>query len=268
MIGRCLALSLLLFNSVLSADNSQRREPSLFLEYEREVARSIDTTQDEPNPFKRMMAPIASPKVPTPPLVKATIPSVSEKISTVDKSEIGTDSVPYLVINKTVEPVLAAPISCPTPVIAANVPNNEKKSKKSLLENIKSVKESVLARAKNFLGTPYGFGSKEAMRTDCSGFTQQVFSQFGVALPHSAAGQAEYGEHVAIADLQVGDLMFYRTYKDEPSHVAIYAGDGQIIHASYKNKRVQYDAMNKGYYKQRFMYAKRLALNHRDTSDE
>lgn len=55
--------------------------------------------------------------------------------------------------------------------------------------------------------------------------------------------------------------MFYQTYKNEPSHVAIYAGNGKIIHASFRNKQVQYDAIDKGYYKQRFMYAKRLALN-------
>ncbi|MCL4432243.1 MAG: C40 family peptidase [Epsilonproteobacteria bacterium] len=125
-----------------------------------------------------------------------------------------------------------------------------------------------MARAKQLLGTPYGFGNKEITQTDCSGFTQQVFSQFGVSLPHSAAGQAQYGKEVDSNDLQVGDLMFYRTYKDEPSHVGIYAGDGQIIHASYKNRRVQFDAINKGYYKQRFMYAKRLALNNYDASNE
>ena len=125
-----------------------------------------------------------------------------------------------------------------------------------------------MARAKELLGTPYGFGSKESIQTDCSGFTQQVYSQFGISLPHSAAEQAAYGKDVDSKDLQVGDLMFFQTYKSEPSHVAIYAGDGQIIHASYKNRRVQYDAIDKGYYKQRFMYAKRLTLNNRDSSNE
>jgi cell wall-associated NlpC family hydrolase len=102
------------------------------------------------------------------------------------------------------------------------------------------------SRAKDFLGTPYGFGDKEGERTDCSGFTQQVYRQFGVTLPRSAAEQAQMGENVQLDDLQIGDLLFYRTYKSDPSHVAIYAGNGQIIHASYTAKKVQYDSIEKG----------------------
>ena len=78
--------------------------------------------------------------------------------------------------------------------------------------------------------------------------------------------QSKYGSKVDLKDLQVGDLLFYRTYKREPSHVAIYAGNGQIIHASYRSKKVQYDDIDKGYYKQRFMYAKRVAFYELDLS--
>jgi cell wall-associated NlpC family hydrolase len=88
-----------------------------------------------------------------------------------------------------------------------------------------------------------------------------VYQQFGISLPHSAAEQALMGEPVDPNDLQVGDLLFYRTYKSDPSHVAIYAGDGQIIHASFNAHKVQYDSIDKGYYKQHFLYAKRLAFN-------
>ena len=119
----------------------------------------------------------------------------------------------------------------------------------------------VLAKAQEYLGTPYQFGNENAKRTDCSGFTQQVFGEFGVELPRSASEQSRYGKKIDVKDLQVGDLLFYRTYKKGPSHVAIYAGNGQIIHASYKAKRVQYDAFDKRYYKQRFLYAKRIVLN-------
>lgn len=263
MIKSCLALSLLLLNNVLLADTSQRREPSLFLEYEREVTRSIDPTQDEPNPFKRSITPKTL-------ITRALVISEPTKIiPPVEKPTIGNGALPFLVINKPVTPISEAPLSCPSPVIVKDlIAKTEDKPKKSLFENIRSAKDSVMARARELLGTPYGFGNKEASQTDCSGFTQQVFSQFGISLPRSAAEQAVYGKEVDSNDLQVGDLMFYRTYKNEPSHVAIYAGDGQIIHASYKNRRVQYDAIDKGYYKQRFMYAKRLALNNRDSSNE
>lgn len=119
----------------------------------------------------------------------------------------------------------------------------------------------VLAKANEYLGIPYQFGNENTNRTDCSGFTQQVFGEFGIVLPRSAKEQSRYGKKIDVKDLQVGDLLFYRTYKKGPSHVAIYAGDGKIIHASYKAKRVQYDAFDKRYYRQRFLYAKRIVLN-------
>jgi cell wall-associated NlpC family hydrolase len=266
MIKRCLALSLLLLNNSLQADVSQRREPSLFLEYEREVTRTIDPTQDEPNPFKRMMAPITPKASVSRPVVIAEPVKI---LPPVEKPDIGNDALPFIVINKPVTPPNIVPISCPDPIVLQDsIVKTEEKPKKSLFENLHSVKDRVMARAKELLGTPYGFGNKESSQTDCSGFTQQVYSQFGISLPHSAAEQAAYGKEVDSKDLQVGDLMFFQTYKNEPSHVAIYAGDGQIIHASYKNRRVQYDAIDKGYYKQRFMYAKRLALNNHDASNE
>jgi len=116
----------------------------------------------------------------------------------------------------------------------------------------------LLSKAEEFLGTPYRFGNKGENRTDCSGFTQQVFKEFGISLPRSATEQSRYGKKIELKDLKVGDLLFYRTYKKAPSHVGIYAGDGKIIHASYRNKKVQYDAIDKGYYKKRFLYAKRI----------
>lgn len=252
----------ILFTAHLCAD-TPRREASLFLEYEREVSLSADTVQDESSPFKKIVKTItpSKPNTPytvTPPAVASTTPKPLQK------PPIGHDDLPYLVINKPAASEPDVVNSCPNPIITINVIKSEEKSKKSLLANISSVKERVLAKAKEFLGTPYGFGNKESMKTDCSGFTQQVYKEFGVKLPHSAAEQAQYGTDVDSNDLQVGDLLFYQTYKNEPSHVAIYAGEGKIIHASYRNKRVQYDNIDKGYYKERFMYAKRLALNSQD----
>jgi len=270
MISRCtLIISFILISSHLFAD-SPKRETSLFLEYEREVSRSIDSTEDEVNPFKKIVKTITPVKPQTPYVVIP--PTVTASPVLPKKPPIGHDDLPYLVINKPVSPSIEVPKSCPDPVLSAvistNVPKIEEKPKKSLFANIASAKERVLARAKEFLGTPYGFGNKDSSQTDCSGFTQQVYKQFGVTLPRSAAEQARLGTDVDANDLQVGDLLFYQTYKSEPSHVAIYAGEGQIIHASYKNKRVQYDAIDKGYYKQRFMYAKRLALNTQDSANE
>jgi len=265
MISRYFLSALLLFNIHLFADTI-KRETSLFLEYEREVSRSVDTAQDEPNPFKKIVHTITPTKPQTPYVVIP--PTVASTPPLPKKPSIGNDDLPYLVINKPISPRIEVLNSCPDPTIATNTVKTEEKPRKSLFANLSSAKERVLAKAKEFLGTPYGFGNKDSVQTDCSGFTQQVYKQFGVTLPRSAAEQARLGTDVDANDLQVGDLLFYQTYKSEPSHVAIYAGEGQIIHASYRNKRVQYDAIDKGYYKQRFMYAKRLALNTQDSSNE
>lgn len=259
MVKSWVPISLFLLTLTANAE-SQRREPSLFLEYERELKRSGETLKTDETPFKKLMAPISSakPVASTPHPVAKTI-TIAEpvpiKALITEKESIGADTVPFLVVNK---PSPAGAL-CPdeTKPIAYDEP-------KSLFKNLKTAKERILVKAKEFLGTPYGFGNKENGRTDCSGFTQQVFQQFGVSLPRSAAEQAQLGETVDPSDLQVGDLLFYRTYKSDPSHVAIYAGEGQIIHASYAGRKVQYDSIEKGYYKQRFLYAKRLALNHHD----
>ncbi len=266
MTSRWLILSFLFPITVLFADSSVRREPSLFLEYERAVAKMGDANQNDTNPFKKILSPITPKPSEARPVSSVEIAKVQ---SSVAKPAIGADDLPYLVISKPVSASNTTPISCPDPEITKDsIAKTEDKSNKSLIENIHSIKDRIMARAKALLGTPYGYGDKSTSQTDCSGFTQQVFSQFGISLPHSAAEQATYGKEVDSNDLQVGDLMFYHTYKNEPSHVAIYAGDGQIIHASYANRRVQYDSINKGYYKQRFMYAKRLALNNNDNSNE
>ncbi len=149
-------------------------------------------------------------------------------------------------------------------------PNSKPKFKKPYVvaEKISEVKvgDKILTKAQEYLGKPYGFGNRNDFKTDCSGFTQEIFEHFGLSLPRSAALQSKHGTKVDIKDLQVGDLLFYRTYKKEPSHVAIYAGNGQIIHASFRSKKVQFDSIDKKYYKQRFMYAKRLALIEQDSA--
>lgn len=258
---RCALILLSLLHCTVQADNG-RKEPSLFLEYEREASRQ--DTSIESNTFKKMMAPIASVKssAPLPTSAKSATPP-APIIAKVESKAIGEDTHPYIVINKPLNVETSG--SC-----AADTKNAQAKNDTppSVIVHLKNTKERILTKAKEFLGTPYGFGNKNKDLTDCSGFTQQVFNQLGVKLPRSAAEQAQYGEKISLEDIQIGDLLFYRTYKDEPSHVGIYAGNGQIIHASFKSRQVQFDSIEKGYYKQRFMYAKRLALNENKDNED
>lgn len=83
--------------------------------------------------------------------------------------------------------------------------------------------------ALEFVGNPYEWGGDSLTEgCDCSGFTMRVYEQFGVALPHSSKGQKEMGEEVVgLENALPGDLLFY----EEPAHVAIYVGEGKVVHA-------------------------------------
>lgn len=260
MLIKRTVLSLILLTITVQADSS-RREPSLFLEYEREVKKVNDSLKNDDDPFTKNIPTIVKP-LPTSDNSKTVAKIETGKVlknTKVGVDKIGEDDKAFLLVNK---PALtgSAPL-CPDEVKTANASQS---TPQKIVKNLKNAKEKVLARAKEFLGTPYGFGDKDGDRTDCSGFTQQVYKTFGIVLPHSATEQALLGEKVNPDELQIGDLLFYRTYKSDPSHVAIYAGNGQIIHASFAAHKVQYDSIDKGYYKDRFMYARRLAFNDSD----
>ncbi len=91
----------------------------------------------------------------------------------------------------------------------------------------------VISYAKQFLGNPYVYGGNSLTNgVDCSGFTSQIFKNYGVSLSRSSAAQyASNGVHVDPSDVRVGDLLFYG-HGGNVSHVGIYMGNDQIIHAS------------------------------------
>ena len=92
---------------------------------------------------------------------------------------------------------------------------------------------AVVAYAKQFLGNPYVWGGSSLTNgTDCSGFTMSVYAHFGYSLNRSSYTQVYNGTAVSLGALQPGDLLFYKYGGSTISHVAIYIGGGQIIHAS------------------------------------
>jgi cell wall-associated NlpC family hydrolase len=86
------------------------------------------------------------------------------------------------------------------------------------------------------VGDPYVWGAGGPNAFDCSGLTQYAYSAAGVSLPHSSSSQSRMGAAVSTADLQPGDLLFYYS---PTSHVAMYIGNGQMVHASTSGKPVQ-----------------------------
>ena len=99
----------------------------------------------------------------------------------------------------------------------------------------------ALAFAKAQLGEPYARSGAGPSSWDCSGLTMMAWGSVGVSLPHSSRQQFNRGRPVAKSDLQLGDLVFF--YSDI-HHVALYAGNGQVIHAPRPGKSVEYIKMS------------------------
>lgn len=107
--------------------------------------------------------------------------------------------------------------------------------------------------AMQFLGNPYVWGGSSLTNgADCSGFVMSVYANYGISLPHSSAAQSSYGTSVSASDAQPGDLFFYGSGRI--SHVGIYIGNGQIIHASNKRTGIK---ISSAYY-QRPVAVKRM----------
>ena len=101
----------------------------------------------------------------------------------------------------------------------------------------KAAKEKVsrtalVAYAKQFVGNPYVFGGTSLTNgADCSGFVMRVYEKFDISTGRNTKQQANNGREISIDDVQPGDLIFYGS-GGEISHVAIYMGDGRVVHAA------------------------------------
>jgi len=88
--------------------------------------------------------------------------------------------------------------------------------------------------AKSFMGAPYKYGGNTLRGLDCSAYVKKIYEIFDVQLPRSAREQYQVGSRISREELAVGDLVFFKTrrYAKYPTHVGIFIGDGNFIHAS------------------------------------
>lgn len=92
-------------------------------------------------------------------------------------------------------------------------------------------RRGIVDFALQFVGNPYVYGGTSLTNgADCSGFVMSVFAEFGYELPRVAAAQCSASEKKSVADIEAGDLVFYGDGGID--HVALYIGDGKIVHAS------------------------------------
>ena len=119
----------------------------------------------------------------------------------------------------------------------------------------------IRSTAKQYVGVPYVWGGSSPRGFDCSGFTQYVFRKTGYDLHRSALQQLQDGVIISKEDLQCGDLIFFtRTVHSGSyaSHIGIYIGNGQMIHAG--NNGIAVVDFEKAYYQNHFLCARRVIL--------
>jgi cell wall-associated NlpC family hydrolase len=125
----------------------------------------------------------------------------------------------------------------------------------------------VAEAARSFEGTRYSFGGTSRSGFDCSGFTRFILGHSaGVDLPRTAMEQYYYGAKVDRGELKPGDLVFFNnTYRYGISHVGIYIGNGNFVHASDPAHGVTIDALDTPYYARHFAGARRVIADRDDS---
>jgi hypothetical protein len=116
--------------------------------------------------------------------------------------------------------------------------------------------------AEQYVGSRYVWGGASPDGFDCTGFVMWVFAQFDVPLPHNEAGQLGSGASIDASDLQPGDVVvFANTYRSGLSHVGIYLGDGQFVHAVNETHGVMVNNLWDAYWGPRFVGASRPIID-------
>ena len=121
--------------------------------------------------------------------------------------------------------------------------------------------------AKSHLGKKYVWGANGPYTFDCSGFTKAVFAQYNINIPRVSRDQAKEGKIIPWNYLQKGDLIFFDSRKSSRvSHVGIYLGQGEFIHASSSKHRVVISSLNSNYYTKHFKWGRRVTDTERYAS--
>ena len=141
-----------------------------------------------------------------------------------------------------------------TPVSATTLKN----SSNYIAPNGSAKATAIIATAKKYIGVPYVWGGSTPSGFDCSGLVQYVFKQHGITLNRTTKTQYQHGTFVAKSNLQPGDLVFFQnTYTTGISHVGIYIGSGEFIHAS-SSQGVTISSLSNSYWSSHYYGARRV----------
>lgn len=116
----------------------------------------------------------------------------------------------------------------------------------------------LVESALQYRGVPYRYAGMTSRGMDCSGLVARVLLAHGIRAPHNSAALYRLGQAVSREDLRPGDLVFFNTTGKGISHVGIYVGDGEFVHASSGKGEVRTDTLESGYYAKRYVGARRI----------
>jgi len=121
-----------------------------------------------------------------------------------------------------------------------------------------ALSDRVAALALEFVGTPYRAGGTDPSGFDCSGLVQYVFARHGLRLPRSVVDQSQTGTSVPRRSIVAGDLLFFATSGQGPSHVGIAIDSETFVHAPSGKGNVRVERLDAPYWGQRFLGARRI----------
>ena len=117
--------------------------------------------------------------------------------------------------------------------------------------------QQIAEYAKQFVGYPYVYGGSSPSGFDCSGFMQYIFAQFGYTINRTATAQLNDGAWVSYDDMHPGDIVYFG-YGSAASHVGMYIGNGQFVHAQNSATGVVISSLSETYYASRYLCAHRI----------
>ena len=134
----------------------------------------------------------------------------------------------------------------------------QKKSQPRTSSGTNTTGKKVVTLAQGVLGSPYKYGGSSPNGFDCSGLVYYTHSKLGISVPRTTRSQAQHANTLKLSDVEPGDILFFKIYGNRISHVGIYTGNKQFIHAPKSGKFVSYASIDDPFWRQRLVKAGRL----------
>ena len=146
----------------------------------------------------------------------------------------------------------------PKPDARSHEARTKAATQKESTRSTNSTGNKVAHLAQGVLGSPYKYGGSSPNGFDCSGLVYYTHSKLGISVPRTTTQQAQHADTLSLRDVEPGDILFFKIYGNRISHVGIYTGNNQFIHAPKSGKFVSYASIDDPFWRQRLVKAGRL----------